>query len=446
VVFENAYCASPVCGPARASLFTGMYPPSHGVVRNHVCMSAKRPLLTDRLSEAGYYNALIGKLHLSPCRSRHGFDFKALCDSPHAVYDPEEVVNNPYRQWIDKELFGGNTEQAERIIADSEKKPSSDPAFWLGTDWCDDAHHLTTWTGDQAVDLISKWSQEKPLFLNISFFGPHHPYSTCPPWDSMYDPQTIELPKTLRMSCGGPIFERIGKGRSRRSWPDAVWRQIIAYYLGAISQIDRQIGRIADALKKADMWDNSIVVFTADHGDELGDFGFIGKDLMNEGSSRVPLFIKLTGSEKRGNRRREIVNSIDLFATLLEFARGSNWKMPADERIESRSLVGLANGAADDWDNQTFVTHGVSPQKSMQLLRKDRFKLVRMNLPDSEPLYELYDMGDDLPDVRNVFNEPSCRAVRDSMLETLNSWWDRQTGYFPDRAVLQRLTVRPFAF
>lgn len=444
VLFQNAYCSDPVCGPARASIFTGMYPPANGVLRNHIVNSSRRPLLTDRLASMGYYNALIGKLHLSPVQARHGFDYKRHCDSPHAVYDAEEIINNPYREWIEEELFDNDSRRCELEIAESEMLGSTDPDFWLGKSWCDDAHHNTTWTGNESVAFLEKWQQKQPLFLNVSFFGPHHPYSTCEPWDSMYSPDSVELPQNLDSKRTDPIFaDLIPKRRqSGNKWTEQVWKKIIASYQGAISQIDREVGRIISTLKKAGMWENSVIIFCADHGDELADFGFTGKGLMTEASARIPFIIKPAGSTTKNTICNQCVNSMDLFATCLELAGESNWRTEEDEKVESRSLLPLLTGNDSNWKNETFVMDGIDHEIALAMIRRDNLKLVRMGRSKLSPMYELYDLSNKPYDTINIFGEKKYADEQQDMVEALESWWEKQLDRYPDRNTMHRLSIR----
>ncbi len=444
VRFSNAYCADPVCGPARASIFTGMYPPASGVLRNHICNSSGRPLLTDRLSSMGYYCAMMGKLHLSPSPARHGFDYKRLCDSPHAIYDKEELINNPYREWIERELFDGDAEKAEQVIAESEMLSSDNPDFWLGYNWCDDSHHITTWTGNEAVNFIKNWHKKQPLFLNVSFFGPHHPYRTCEPWDSMYDPDSVELPDASNIERDTPIFSYLISRRRKNGskWNEKTWKKMRAYYMGAISQIDREIGRIIKELKNVGMWENTAVIFAADHGDELGDFGFVGKGLMTAGSARIPMIIKPAGDNQNGSVCDKNVNSIDLFATCLEIAGSIDWRNDLDENIESRSLVPLLNSQDKDWRNETFVMDGINPGRAMAMFRKDNLKLIRLADGDNSPLYEMYDVDQRSQDVHNIFGYKQYFDRQEYMVKSLEKWWEKQKHNYPEKETLQRLSMR----
>ena len=137
VIFRSAYSASPVCGPGRAAVFTGQYPLQNGICGNWIPIKDESSLLTERLAQAGYYNAMIGKLHLSPVKNDHGFNFRRMCDSPHDVYDKEEIEENDYLPWAAKAM-GISPAKLAALAGESERCGPKDPRFWLGWSWAKD--------------------------------------------------------------------------------------------------------------------------------------------------------------------------------------------------------------------------------------------------------------------------------------------------------------------
>jgi arylsulfatase len=409
-VFHSAYTPSPICGPARASIFTGEYPLQNGIHINWIPLKDESVLVTERLAKAGYYNATIGKLHLSPIKDDHGFNYRRMCDSPHDVYDKEEVVVNDYLPWAAKGM-GITPERLAELAGESERTGSKEPEFWLGKEWADDAHQITTWTGDEAVSFIRGYKSKQPFFAHISFFGPHHPYASCAPWDSMYDPAKVSLPATLHMDKDG---KRMG---SRFDWPDEVWREVIAKYSGNISAIDVQIGRILTALKEQGLWDNTLIVFTSDHGDHMGDFAQLGKGTMLESSVRVPFFVKPPGEAIARRDCSEVVNLIDLYPTFLDYAGVS----PAENKDSSRSIRRIMAGDTT-WQNKTHVSFCKPDGRNGQvMLIKDNFKGVGF-LKDGKMTVELYDRTDKVPDQHNLAGDPAYAQLVSEMQTGLEAW------------------------
>lgn len=430
-IFRNAYCPSPVCGPARASIFTGRYPPGHGMVCNWNPLKGDQMLLTDHLYQAGYYNALVGKLHLSPAGARHGFDWKRLCEGPNATYRSDELTYSDYFRYIERTAFREDPDRAWQAAGESEDLPTSDPGFWEGWSWVDDEHHYTTWTGREASGFLESYDRPEPFFLNVGFFAPHHPYAACEPWDSLYDPAEIELPGSFDAAKTSPFFEAAlsGKQRATDNWDEATWRSIIAKYLGSISHLDREVGRILDALQASDQADNTIIVFTADHGDNMGDYRMIGKGNHYESSARVPFLISGPGIEAGEDTR--IINTIDLYGTLLDFAGCQRWKNSPEN--ESRSFRPLLNGSETaDWRNETYSIIGNQPQAFNAMLRRNHWKLLRSHGPKRpEPVYELLKVDGDKPDQTDHSTRPECADVFQSMKADLDAWCQKQAEAFP---------------
>lgn len=407
-VFHSAYTPSPICGPARTAVFAGAYPLQTGIFQNWIPLADESALLTHQLARAGYYNAMIGKLHISPAADMHGFHFRRLCDSPHDVYDRSEVESNDYLPWASKGL-GVTAEHLAELAGESERCGPHTTEFWKGWEWIDDAHQMTTWTGNEAVSFIRGYDQPQPFFAHISFFGPHHPYASCEPWDSMCDVEKITLPPTLHMDRDGEI-----RG-SRFDWPDEQWRDIIAKYAGNISAIDVQVGRILSALKERGLWENTLIVFTADHGDHMGDYAMLGKGTMLESSVRVPFFIKPPGAAMERRDYAEVVSLIDLYPTFMDYAGVT------DRRENSRSLCNIlhSNGV---WQNQTFASFCSPDGRDGQVMFiKDKLKAVGF-LKDGEITTELYDRTADVPDLCNLAGDPVYAESVRTMNAELKAW------------------------
>lgn len=412
VIFTSAYSASPVSGPSRAAVFTGMYPLHNGVTKNWIQLKNESGLLTERLAKAGYLNAMIGKLHLTPVSSSHGFHYSRICDSPYDLYDKKEVETNDYLKWAAEDM-GIKPEQLAALAGESERYDTKDPRFWLGWSWTDDAHQITTWTGNEAVSFINNYEKKQPFFIHISFFGPHHPYSTCAPWDEMYDPAKVTLP---------PTFDQIQPGAQsgiRNDWTEEKWREIIARYSGNISAIDFQIERIVKALKEQGLWENTLIVFTSDHGDHMGDFSQLGKGTMLESSVRVPFFIKPPGATPTRRECSAVINLLDLYNTFLEYAGVSDTVTAPD----SRSIRRLLNRPAE-WINQTFSSLCTPDARNGQVMYiKDKYKCVGF-LKDGKMDVELYNRTEKVPDMINLAGKSEYASVVGEMKSALEVWLD----------------------
>ena len=430
--FSRAYCPSPACGPSRASLFTGVYPASSGHRRNADAHHGDLTLFTERLRRAGYFTSLVGKRHLHPIEAAHGFDRIRLCDAHYATYDEKEGERNAYFDYL---ANLPDTPSRERIVREggkTERLGWKDPRFWVGERWQPDHRHLTSWTSREACRFLNDYDGDKPFFLNVSFFGPHHPYTTAWPWTELHDPEAVELPATLREAKTDPVFQAL-KAKMRAAmaeWDEKVWRRAIAEYYGYVSQIDRAIGEIFNALQERRQWENTWIVFASDHGDHLGNWGLLGKADPYETAARIPLLVRSpasAGIDRRGHTEGRCVNWMDLHATFSELAGDESWR--ADDRLESRSLVPLLTGEDAGWRDETALFWGREPDRySMAFWRGDR-KVVRLRRPDGEAI-ELYDVRRDPWERNNLYPQVRDKASWRGLIAAARRWGDGQERRF----------------
>jgi arylsulfatase A-like enzyme len=194
--------------------------------------------------------------------------------------------------------------------------------------------------------------------------------------------------------------------------------------------IDHHVGRLLDHLKRENLWDNTSIIFCSDHGDHNGAYGLFFKGQMYDSCCKVPLLIKPSGLVGGGTVRDEIVNTLDLYGTILDMAGDTDWRQP---HIEARSLVPLLQGSGGvAWKNKTYAIIGADPAENLSMLRTDCLKLIRLSRGGSEPLYELYDMRDEPVEVRNVFDDPDYVDGREELRAELDAWWAGQCAAYPD--------------
>ena len=281
VCFENAYCASPVCSPARASWLSGLYPHAHLQLRNygparmdkfgchlpHDCIT-----IGDVLKAAGYRCGMVGPWHLGEDHSpQHGFTdfwcaYRYQGDYPDPLFDyfEREGVPNLYLPDAPGMMLYENTLEFGTI---------DDPR-----------QQRTTWTVDRGIEFIQQ-TDGTPFFLFASIKDPHPRILVPPELLEHYPEDQIRLSSSLRDSLEGkPAFQTRGKFRIRPTVTDEQFRRLMAYYYALITHIDAQIGRILKTLEERYLIDNTIVVFISDHGELLGDHGYVEKCLMYEAS------------------------------------------------------------------------------------------------------------------------------------------------------------------
>jgi arylsulfatase A-like enzyme len=208
---------------------------------------------------------------------------------------------------------------------------------------------------------------------------------------------------------------------NRFDWPVELWRRIIAEYSGSISAIDLQIGRIMSALKEKGLWENTVIVFTSDHGDSMGDFSQLGKGTMLESSARVPFLIKPPGKSFHSQELPEVISLIDLYSTLLDYAGVAESGAP-----DSRTIRPLLNGDSK-WNNEIFSSLcGPDGQNGQVMLIEGKFKCVGF-LKDGKMAAELYDRTEKIPDLHNLEHNPEFTAITEKMKSRMEEWLQKMS-------------------
>jgi arylsulfatase A-like enzyme len=291
----------------------------------------------------------------------------------------------------------------------------------------------------EALRYLDERAQEKPFFLFVSYFGPHQPFDVPAPWGELYDPQQIELPPQFEAGMeDNPIFDETCRARAQSfkgRWDRETYRGLIAAYYGQISMIDHYLGQLVDRLRQENLWEDSLVIFVADHGDHNGAYGLFFKGQMYDSCCKIPLLIKPPGRAGGGLQRHEVVNIIDLYGTILDAAGDEGWQR---EGIEARSLSDLLEEGSGEWENETYSVIGTDPLHNLTMCRREEMKLIRLAQGPKDALYELYDLRDEVVEVRNVFHDPDYRAVRDDLKARLDAWWRTQADRYPREIVHYR--------
>ena len=445
LLFKNTYCPSPVCTPSRSSVKTGVFPPGNGMVTNWVPFKEKvagttdinQYLLTERLRSQGYYTGMAGKLHFVPAENDFGFDFKALNDAPYSVYANDDK-HSDYVKWLRETQFKDSETDIVGIFdRDELYYPDSIYEFIMGSGWRTEEQHDIPWTVEQSMKFIENRDTEKPFFLFTSFFGPHQPYLAPPPWDNMYDPEDIVLgPRFYADLEDSPIFQMSGLGgkltkQLRAEWDERKYKETIAAYMGQISMIDHYLGKLFDQLKEEGLWENTWIVFLADHGDFNGAYGTFFKGLMLDASVKIPLIIKPADGQWQKGVREELVNSIDIYGTILDLAGDKAWRnLP---QVESRSLLPLIQEESNSsWENEVYSIIGADPESNLCMLRAGSLKIIRKAIKDSEPIYELYDFDKDPLETQNVYGKAEYLDSGEKLRTQLDAWEEIQAERYPE--------------
>jgi arylsulfatase len=421
VIFRSAYSATPTCTPARSALLTGLSPWHHGML-GMTNMAQRYPLEKPQaLRDAGYYTATIGKQHFHPMRNGHGYhrmilDEHCACGN---VHDPEAAVRRAAEDRSDYEAWFYS------------QAPTLDPHA-TGLGWNDypakafalpERLHATTWTGDTAVKFLNDYSRPEPFYLKVSFIRPHSPYD--PPERFMRHYAEADLPPA-RTGKWAARYEQRNSGR------DDIWRGKLSPgeirrsrqgYYGSISHVDEQVGRILESLEKRGWLDETLIVFTSDHGDMTGDHNLWRKSYAYEPSAHIPMMMRWpTGlvSAQRGQTLAQPVELRDILPTLLEAASA-----PLNRQIDGRSLLSLVRNAGPGWREFIDLEHNIcySPENHWNALTDGRSKYI-FHARDGEE--QLFDLQRDPYELQDLAGDPHQEA-------NLRSWRQRLVAHFAER-------------
>ncbi len=428
VLFEQCYVQSPVCSPSRASLLTGQYVHSHGLWANGVSLPAHAPLFSKALAEEGYDCGLIGKWHLSACfqgrtepRLDDGFRvFEWAHDPTHG--SPQ----NQYHRWLEAkhpELYAqairhGTGRQGHKTV----------PFDTMPTE-----AHYSHWVGEQSIAFLEdERAADTPFFLWVNFFDPHHPFSAPQEYLDRYDPATLPAP----IGYAGELESKpeIQRQASQKSYGGhaagftehsaAEIQEIIAAYYAMISLIDDEVARILDRLQALGLDENTLVIFTSDHGEMLGDHQLLLKGpMLYEAAVHVPLILRWPGHLPAGERRSQLVQWIDLNPTFLEAAG-----VAVQPGNQGQSLLPLGRGDADAFTRGWALCeyrdsgHPYQPPVHTTMLRRDRYKLIVYHgapASDRPREGELYDLAADAQELHNLWADPAYREIKVGLQEML---------------------------
>lgn len=334
VNFENAYCASPVCSPARASWLTGLLPHAHHQLVNYGPQHRDRfghrmnPALTtlgDVLKQAGYACGIVGPWHLGDDETpQHGFT---------DMWDTVKYLDgdlDAYRNYL------AQFNLIDAYKADNAYRAMATSGVSFGPTRVPTEHQRTTWTIDRTIDFARRQVEaNQPFFAFASVKDPHPPIAPPEGFIAHYDATRMPLPRTFHDDLAG----RPGQYRTNRRFcaqakGEDHCRGMVAHYLALIEHVDAQVGRLIDTLDKISAGDDTLICFISDHGEMMGDHGMMAKGVMLEASVRVPWVMRWPRGLRGGQRVATPVSGLDLAPTLAAFAGAA---MP--DPVDGRSLA-----------------------------------------------------------------------------------------------------------
>jgi arylsulfatase A-like enzyme len=402
--FDNSYTVAPVCSPARASAFTGRYAHVHGVTSNAVPARDGEIFLPSILKHYGYHTAISGKLHYAP--RHYGFGFDQFWSFSAEGPTPEKGYNEYMRR-----KHGSPAKWP--IVPGTCPWPDDELGRDVGVFKHPEEDFETDWITARAVDYLqSRRGTNQPWFLFTSYLKPHSPSVEPEKYMRMYDPRAMPVPK---LPPNAREIRAAQRGQSRRHYVDdpEMMCVLTAAYYGAITHVDDHVGKLLGELDRLGMSENTLVLFTADHGNMLGDRGRWFKGIMYEGSAHVPLIWRgpKGAQENRGHTERKIVENTDVMPSILESAG-----IPVPNGVQGSSFLKLAREGEDvRWKDRGYA------QLATAMVRTPEWKFID-NSRDLSGSFELYDMRNDPKEERNLASEPRHRDLIREFGRQLTAW------------------------
>jgi len=442
VMFTRHFANTAPCSPSRATLHTGLYQHNHRVAMNGTPLDRRHTNWAIESRKRGYDPALIGYTDQTP--------------------DPRDLSPNDPRLNTYEGLLPGITAIAHTgmehpgpwgdfLKAKGYDLPTDERfVLWMregGPDYEDGAahprpfairaeHNDTTWHVDQAIDYVSG-KRSEPWLLHLSLLRPHPPWIASEPWNRRYDPESLPPPQRrenfdLEGEQHPFLAFQLARGISRSPRNLKKLNRLRAVYFAMISEVDENLGRLFAHLKRERLWDSTLVIFTSDHGEELGDHWLLGKGGYFDASYRVPCIIsdpRPAADVTRGARVHAFTEHVDIMPTILE-AIGAR----APRQCDGRSLTPFMNtGKVASWRSEAhweFDFRDASDDAAeralgltldecnLSVIRSERYKYVHFaNLP---PLF--FDLQSDPHEFRNLVDDPAFAPLVLAHAQKLISW------------------------
>ncbi len=405
-VFDSAYCNSPICVPSRMSMLTGRFPHQNRVWTNEHSLDSSIPTLAHSLGAAGYHPVLFGRMHSLGPDQLHGYAERYVGDhSPNYLNGPA----------VDRGALNG-TAGPHRISL--EKSGAGQSAYQVHDEYVTAAtiDYLNQLGVEQRSGL-----REEPFCITVGYMLPHAPFVARKEDFDLYR-DTISMPR-IEEPFSDDLHPHIRWWREHtaiKSVTEAEIRRARAAYWGLVTRIDIMIGQILDTLAANDLADNTMIVYTSDHGDMVGEHSLWWKHTFYEHSVRVPLIINWPGVIPGNQRRSEVVGGPDVTATLLD--AGVAPPLPGSP---GRSLLPLLTRTDATWDNIAFSEYcsdqfcGDQPC-FQRMIRRDKWKLVYYH--GLEP--QLFNLSNDPHELNDLAQDTAHQEIRAELTTQVLAGWD----------------------
>ncbi|CAG7607419.1 Arylsulfatase [Paenibacillus solanacearum] len=442
--FGRAYCPNPTCTPTRASIITGMYPSQHGAWTLGTKLPEDRATVGEWLSRAQYRTALIGKAHFQPIGSTtqhpslegtdklHDYDFWRSFTGPYYGFERVELLRNHANEWLAGQHYAlwmeaqGASNWKDYFMAPTGTMDGKTKFHWP----IPEQYHYNRWIAERTNALLGEYKQSgDAFFLWASFPDPHPPYLVPEPWASMYDPEQLTIPKltpgehdrnpphfgmTQQASPDFSAYKETGFGihgyHSHRRMTEEEHKKAVAVYYGMISFMDQYIGTILNRLDELGLSDNTIVVFTTDHGHFFGQHGLQAKGGFHyEDLIRVPFIVKYPGQVPAGHVSDSLQSLVDLAPTFLSLAG-----VPVPETMTGVDQSDVWRNPSTEARDHALCEFHHEPTTIHQKTYVDR--KYKITVYYRQTYGELFDLEEDPGEIHNLWDDARYADIKMELL------------------------------
>ncbi len=407
MTLDTSYACNGVCVPSRACLMTGRYPVGHGINCNVQNLPDSERTMGHYFSAAGYRTGYFGKTHYGghdDDMARDGWQESFIWLDQYNTYLRSKGLNIRYPEG--------------REIKNPEMR------FWnVGTSNIPYEHYFEKVIADRAINFINH-NKENPFLCFVGNIAPHGPFSPPAPYDTMYDPDRLSLEPVYEHELENkpPAFVRWVE-QNRKYTSEQELRIYMAHIYGLITLVDDQVGRIVEALQKAGVYDDTMIIFTSDHGDFSSAYGIIGKSwCMDDRLVRVPLIISHPDYRDESRSTSELNENVDILPTILDYCK---IKIPL--AVQGKSLLPLLEEETKFHKEAVFSNnyfYDADHHLTQSMIRCGRWKFIQSN----DFKGELYDMESDPREIFNLIDQPEHQELINQLREKLLRWHIEYSG------------------
>ena len=414
VTFENAFCCAATCISSRAAFYTGLYPHNTGIYGFY--RSSGRLHWLNRLGESGYHCTSIGKTHL-PHRGFH----ESIAEQGNKAAIKH---NGKPNEWCKAVREAGYEPPLDLHNADPDFYDNLGAVVWS----LPEELHPDIFVGDRTLDWLDRWENDQPFYLHVGFLSPHDLYDPPQRFIDLYDDDTIPMPEVSQEELAGIPDELFAEQRrdekshgltvvkASHATPERI-RRMRKHYYASITMIDEKVGQILDRLESKGLMENTVVIYTSDHGDHLFDHGLYYKGELYDTIVHVPLIVSAPDAQQPGRHAADLVSQLDVVQYILEKAGVEA------EDLNGISLAPVIEQGVPHSRKYAFAEEGetgLRPEPDLlAMIRSRTHKLIYFT---GNRTGQLFDLVRDPEERANLWNDPAHRPIREELTAELLDW------------------------